>query len=86
MQHSPQNKTAELDNYTMKQLLESFNALLDSKSYSTMEDIAKLQESVESMKEENKKLKDEITNLKKKELLNKRVDDIENKLKQSKKI
>lgn len=83
MQRSPQNKVQELDKYTVKQLMESFNTLLDSKSYSTKEDIVKLQESIESMKEENKKLKEEIINLKKKEeLLNKRVDDIENKMKQ----
>ena len=84
MQRSPQNKVQELDKYTVKQLMESFNALLDSKSYSTKEDIEKLQESVESMKEENKKLKEEIMAVRKKEeLLNKRVDALENKMKQN---
>ena len=64
--------------------MESFNVLLDSKSYSTKEDIAKLQESIENMKEENNKLKEEINNLRKKEeLLNERLNDIENKLKQN---
>ena len=41
MQRSPQNKVQELDKYTVKQLME-FSILY-------------LQESVESMKEENKK-------------------------------
>lgn len=80
----PKSCGLELNKSSIEQLMESFNKLLDSKKFSTKEDIDKLEGTIMSLKLENQKLQEEIVALKQSEEKGKRrMDYLENMFKQN---